>query len=129
MNFTPVKNGKVINRSDEHARVIQAPLQAYHLWERPCTNSRNSMLVRHYLTGVPDAIKSLCRQQQNIMSDSKYGRFRCIHCGCRFNLNDEENEAYENGFFMIDPDCCDDCFDNLEHAPDYPEFSDADPGL
>lgn len=87
------------------------------------------MVVRQYLTGVPDAKISLCRQQQNIMSDSKYGRFRCIHCGSRFNVNDEENEAYENGFFMIDPDCCDDCFDNLEHAPDYPEFSDADPGL
>jgi hypothetical protein len=87
------------------------------------------MVVRQNLPGVPDAIISLCRQQQNIMSDSKNGRFRCIHCGDRFNLNDEENEAYENGFFMIDPDCCADCFLNLEHAPDYPDFSDADSGL
>ena len=62
------------------------------------------------------------------MSDSNYGRFRCIHCGGRFNLNDEENEVYEQGFYAIDPDCCDDCYGNNSFA-DYPEFSDADPGL
>ena len=86
------------------------------------------MLVRQYLTGVPDAIISLCRQQQNIMSDSNNGRFRCIYCGSKFNLNDKENEVYEQDFYTIDPDCCDDCYNNNSFA-DYPEFSDADPRL
>lgn len=62
------------------------------------------------------------------MSDSKYGRFSCIHCGERFNLNDDDMELYNEGYFTIEPDTCDDC-SNYESAPDYPEFSDADPGL
>ena len=40
----------------------------------------------------------------------------------------EEKEVYEQGFYAIDPDCCDDCYGNNSFA-DYPEFSDADPGL
>jgi NAD-dependent SIR2 family protein deacetylase len=62
------------------------------------------------------------------MSDSNNGRFRCIHCGDRFDLNDEDMELFNEGFFALEPDTCDDC-GNYESAPDYPEFSDADPGL
>lgn len=56
------------------------------------------------------------------------GRFRCIHCGDRFDLEPEEEESYENGFFMIEPDCCDDCFHNTGGS-DFDTYSDADPGL
>lgn len=62
------------------------------------------------------------------MLNSKYGRFRCIHCGTRFNLDDEDMELYSEGYFTIEPDTCDDC-SNYESAPDYPEYSDADTGL
>jgi len=57
-----------------------------------------------------------------------FGRFRCKHCGDRFNLSDEEMSDYEDGLFMHDPDCCDDCTPETSGF-DYPEFSDADPGL
>ena len=62
------------------------------------------------------------------MSYSIYGRFSCRHCGCKFNLNDDEMEAFEGGFFENNPDCCDDCYYDQKFE-DYPEFSDADPGL
>ena len=56
------------------------------------------------------------------------GRFRCIHCGDRFDLSDEENEDYSNGYYDHDPDCCDQCFDNSTYQ-DFDTYSDADPGL
>jgi hypothetical protein len=62
------------------------------------------------------------------MPNSIDGRFRCIHCGQRFNLDKDEMELYEEGYYAIDPDCCDDCYNGLSHA-DYPEYSDADNGL
>lgn len=55
-------------------------------------------------------------------------RFRCIHCGNRFNLSPEDMANYNEGFYMSDPDCCDDCFDNISYQ-NYDEYSDADPGL
>jgi len=63
--------------------------------------------------------------KESIMSS---GRFRCIHCGDSFDLSDEENEDYENGFFMDDPDCCDDCLKNVNYQ-EYDTYSDTDPGL
>ena len=56
------------------------------------------------------------------------GRFRCIHCGIRFNLPESENEDFENGFYSSDPDCCDDCIENVNYQ-EYDTYSDADPGL
>ena len=55
-------------------------------------------------------------------------RFRCIHCGDRFDLSNEESEDYANGFYSNEPDCCDDCVCNINHQ-ECDEFSDADPGL
>ena len=56
------------------------------------------------------------------------GRFRCTHCGDRFNLSPEDMANYQEGLYMDDPDCCDACFDNVSFQ-DYDEYSDADPGL
>jgi len=56
------------------------------------------------------------------------GRFRCINCGDRFDLSNEESEDYANGFYSNEPDSCDDCFGNVNHQ-EIEEFSDADPGL
>lgn len=58
------------------------------------------------------------------------GRFRCIHCGERFNLDNENDELYNEGHFMFEPDCCNDCDPNpVPDYSDYPEYSDADSGL
>lgn len=62
------------------------------------------------------------------MSNSEYGRFRCIHCGDRFNLEPEEQEMYDEGWFNTDPDCCDDCNCNTTNQV-WEYISDADPGL
>lgn len=56
------------------------------------------------------------------------GRFRCIHCGDRFDLSPEENESFSEGYYLNDPDCCDDCAGNSSYH-DFDEYSDADPGL
>jgi hypothetical protein len=59
-------------------------------------------------------------------------RFRCIHCGDRFDLTGEDLQNFQEGLYMNDPDCCDDCFDNVNyHDYDYgcDEYSDAAPGL
>lgn len=55
------------------------------------------------------------------------GRFRCIHCGDRFDLSKDDNENYENGLYYFEPDCCGDCVCNLNYQ-EFEEFSDADPG-
>ncbi len=63
------------------------------------------------------------------MTDSIYGRFRCIHCGCKFNLSDEEQDTFDQGFYEMDPNCCDECYFNSSFADECFDFSDADPGL
>jgi hypothetical protein len=60
---------------------------------------------------------------------SNYGRFRCIRCGDRFDLSPDEMADYDEGYFTNDPDTCSDCIDMSDCPGDYPEFSDADPGL
>ncbi len=56
------------------------------------------------------------------------GRFRCIHCGDRFDLSNEEIEDYANGFYSNEPDCCDDCVSNINHE-ECDVYSDTDTGL
>lgn len=56
-------------------------------------------------------------------------QFKCRHCGEYFTLPDDENKTYEEGFYHTDPDTCDFCSMYEEGPPDYPEPSDADPGL
>lgn len=58
------------------------------------------------------------------------GRFRCSVCGDRFDLNDEDEADYEEGYYLYEPDLCYDCSEQNIYIP-YPEdsFSDADPGL
>ncbi len=68
------------------------------------------------------------RHRQKHMKNSEYGRFRCIHCGSRFNLDDENQELYDEGWFNTEPDCCDDCTNDC-YEQDYECHSDADPGL
>ena len=63
--------------------------------------------------------------------NSEFGRFRCRRCGDRFDLSDkEEMKMFEEGYYDHEPDTCDDCCD-MRYAGhgDYPEYSDADPGL
>jgi len=56
------------------------------------------------------------------------GRFRCLHCGDMFDLTPEETEIFNEGFFSDDPDCCDNCIENVNYQ-EYDTYSDADPGL
>jgi hypothetical protein len=55
------------------------------------------------------------------------GKFRCVHCGEYFTLNNSENELYEEGWITIEPDCCEDCINNSQCEED--SYSDADNGL
>lgn len=55
-------------------------------------------------------------------------KFRCIHCGDRFELDEADNETFEEGYFDHEPDCCYECADNLNH-PTFDDYSDADVGL
>ncbi len=57
------------------------------------------------------------------------GRFRCIHCGVRFDLDPEEMEMFSEGFYSTEPDTCDDCCHNYSGVPEIDTFSDADCGL
>jgi hypothetical protein len=59
------------------------------------------------------------------------GQFYCVHCGDRFNLDREEQQAYAEGYFMYEPDTCEECADMINHPPhDQSELhSDADCGL
>jgi hypothetical protein len=61
----------------------------------------------------------------------KKGRYRCIHCGDRFDLSAADQEDMDEGFYETQPDCCDDCLDMFNHpCHDISElYSDADPGL
>jgi hypothetical protein len=57
-------------------------------------------------------------------------KYRCIHCGSYFE--DPEYEITSDcGFFIPQPDICNDCCDMLNHqSHDISELhSDADPGL
>lgn len=38
--------------------------------------------------------------------------FHCIHCGDNFELTDEEQEVYEEGWYDTEPNCCDNCLNN-----------------
>ncbi len=76
-------------------------------------------------------------QQPSIVSDSYYdfysnpsrGRFRCSVCGDRFDLNDEDEAEYEEGYYLNEPDRCYDCAQNFHIPYEEDSFSDADPGL
>ena len=60
---------------------------------------------------------------------SKKGRYHCRHCGADFNLTAQDQDAVDQGY-GTHPDSCYDCDDMIENSQvDYPEFSDADPGL
>ena len=61
----------------------------------------------------------------------KNGRFKCRHCGGRFDLSPSEEENHDEGYYMHDPDECRDCAElqSESYWQDYPEYSDADPGL
>ena len=55
-------------------------------------------------------------------------KFRCTYCGDWFELNDEDNELFEEGYLTHEPDCCGNC--PPSHYPyQEEEFSDADNGL
>jgi hypothetical protein len=45
-----------------------------------------------------------------------------------FDLTPEETEIFNEGFFSDDPDCCDNCIENVNYQ-EYDTYSDADPGL
>ena len=76
-------------------------------------------------------------QQPSIVSDSYYdmysnpikGRFRCSVCGDLFDLNDDDEEEYEEGYYLYEPDRCYDCAQNFTIPYQEDSFSDADPGL
>jgi len=57
------------------------------------------------------------------------GRFRCIHCGDYFNLNKPEQRLYDEGYYISEPDICDECLDNFNYPVEYDNYSDADSGL
>jgi hypothetical protein len=52
------------------------------------------------------------------------GKYRCVHCGDRFDIESEEEEYLE-----YTPDTCQECCDMINHPPYDIEYSDADPGL
>lgn len=60
---------------------------------------------------------------------SKQGRYRCIHCGDFFDLSPADQEDMDEGFYNHTPDCCDECYDMMNHPVHEPCPSDADPGL
>ena len=43
------------------------------------------------------------------------GRYRCIHCGDRFDLSPAEQEDRDEGYCDNEPDTCDDCMYNINH--------------
>ena len=55
----------------------------------------------------------------------------CCKCSCQYEMSAEEEDLCLTGF--LECQICDECFEDEEssfgHYPDYPEFSDADPGL
>jgi hypothetical protein len=55
--------------------------------------------------------------------------YRCIHCGDYFTPNKEDQDLIEEGFIMLPPDTCDDCFDMITNLDMIDIGSDADPGL
>ena len=55
--------------------------------------------------------------------------FYCRFCGESFNLSNEDQENYEAGCFLFEPDTCPDCFVNHSISTFEPAFSDADIGL
>lgn len=59
--------------------------------------------------------------------------FRCRFCGDMFTLSEDDQELWEEGYLIDTPDACDYCAYNAENAQaieaDYPNYSDADPGL
>ncbi len=58
------------------------------------------------------------------------GRFRCSTCGIYFNLDTDDMDNFENGYYTTEPDTCDECFyDSHEFYIEHQDFSDADPGL
>ena len=58
-----------------------------------------------------------------------YYRFRCTICGDGFNLNNEDTETYNEGYFTYEPDVCDECNSCNEQCFEHDSYSDADPGL
>ena len=57
---------------------------------------------------------------------------KCCKCGCEYKMSAEEEEMYFDG--GLEREICEECFMMEEEscfgfAQEYPEFSDADPGL
>lgn len=56
---------------------------------------------------------------------------KCCKCGCQYEMTAEEIELYFDG--GLEREICEECFEDEEstfgYYPDFPEFSDADPGL
>lgn len=57
---------------------------------------------------------------------------KCCKCGCEYEMSAEEKEQYYDG--GLEREICDECFMEEESIglgfrQEYPEFSDADPGL
>lgn len=54
-------------------------------------------------------------------------KFKCIHCGKEFTLDDDDRELYEDGYFIFEPDTCDECMEMINNPPkDIDLFSDTD---
>jgi len=59
-----------------------------------------------------------------------FGRFRCIHCGGRFDVSPQEDLLFSEGYYDSEPDECTECQQMiLSSTGCYDTFSDADPGL
>ncbi len=56
------------------------------------------------------------------------GRFRCTNCGDRFDIDKDEMELFEEGYYDHEPDTCDFCLGNT-YDTYVDSCSDADPGL
>ena len=56
-------------------------------------------------------------------------KFRCIWCGELFELSDDEYKAYEKGYYVYEPDQCDECSKREGFIGEWENYSDADPGL
>ena len=64
----------------------------------------------------------------NSKAMEKSYRFRCVRCGEGFNVSDEDDQLYSEGYYTFEPDICDDC-DMYNTDYEIECHSDADPGL
>jgi hypothetical protein len=55
--------------------------------------------------------------------------YRCVHCGEEFTVDDDTQDLIDEGFIMLPPDTCDECYDMIINLDMIDIGSDADPGL